>query len=423
MSRGSTALLAVAQVALALGVFLGSWALLHHGTLARGQITDTGGYQEHGDAIARGQVPYRDFQLEYPPGALPVFVLPSLGHEGDRDAYNRWFDRLMALCGCIAVGGVGLALRGLGAGALRSAAALGLVAVSPLLTGSVALSRFDFWPAALAVLALAAVLHERLVLAALALGAAIAAKLWPAVLAPLVVAHVWRTRGPRAAAAWLLGLVAVDAAIFLPFAVLSPGGLRASFHAQIARPLQLESLGGAVLIAVHHLAGTSLHVVTTYGSQNLDGTGARAVEIATTVAGVLALATVWTLYARRAADGERLVAHAAAAVAAVLAFGKVFSPQFVIWLVPLVPLVRGKRGIAAGGLLASALVLTQLWFPRHYWPLAQHLAQPESWLLLARDLVVVALAVLLAWPRRERERLGEGRALLEALQRVRTQVE
>ena len=337
MSRAGSA----ALIAAALCLFLVSWSLLHNGTFARGQITDTGGYQAHGDAIMHGQVPYRDFRLEYPPGALPVFVLPSLGHEGDRDAYDRWFDRLMAFCGCLVVVGVGLTLRALGAGTLRTAAALGLVAVSPLLTGSVVLSRFDFWPAALAVLALAAVLHERLALAALGLGAAIGAKLWPAVLAPLFVTHIWRTRGPRAAAAWLVGLVAVDAAIFLPFAVLSPGGLRASFHAQIARPLQLESLGAAVLIALHHVAGTSLHVVTTYGSQNLAGPGAHAAEIVTTVAGVLALATVWILYARQPADGERFVAHAAASVAAVLAFGKVFSPQFVIWLVPLVPLVRG----------------------------------------------------------------------------------
>ena len=419
MSRAGSAALIVAAV----GLFLVSWSLLHHGTLARAQITDTGLYQQYGDAMAHGQVPYRDFRLEYPPGALPVFVVPSLGHEGDRNAYDRWFDRLMALCGCVAIVGTALALRALGAGTARTAAALGLVAISPLLVGSVVLSRFDLWPASLAVLALAALLHERLVLAALALGAAIAAKLWPLVLTPLVIVHVWRTRGPRAAVAWAVGLVLADAAIFLPFAVLSPAGLRASFHAQISRPLQLESFGGAVLVALHHIAGTSLHVVTSYGSQNLEGTGTPAAEIATTVAGALALLTVWVLYAQRDADGERLVAYAAAAVAATLAFGKVFSPQFVIWLVPFVPLVRGRRGIAASSLFVAALVLTQLWFPQHYWPLAQGFAQRESWLLLARDLAVVALATLLAWPHLEHESLGEGRAMLEALQRVRAQVD
>ncbi len=421
MSRAGSAALFVAAV----GLFLASWSLLHHGTLARGQITDTGLYQAYGDTMAHGRLPYRDFRLEYPPGALPAFVLPSLGHEGDRAAYDRWFDRLMALCGCFAIAGVVLALRALHAGIVRSAAALALVALSPLLAGSIVLSRFDLWPASLAVLALAALLHERLTLGAVALGAAIAAKLWPAVLAPLVVAHVWRTRGRRLALIWLLDLVLVDAAVFLPFTALSPSGMRASFHAQIARPLQLESLAGAVLIALHHVAGTALHVTTSFGSQNLTGTGATAAEIATTVAGVVALALVWASYARRQPSAERLVVHCAAAVAATLAFGKVFSPQFVIWLIPLVPLARGRRGIAAGALLAAALVLTQLWFPRHYWPLAQSFAQPQSWFLLARDLSVLALAAVLAWPKGDLqdEPLGERRAMLEALQRVGAQVD
>jgi uncharacterized membrane protein len=412
-----------ALVAVALGLFLASWSLLHHGTFARGQITDTGLYEYYGDAMAHGQVPYRDFRLEYPPGALPVFVLPSLGHESDRNAYDRWFDRLMALWGCVAIVGAALVLRALGAGPARMTAALGFIAISPLLMGSVVLSRFDLWPSCLVVLALAALLHERLVLGALALGAAIAAKLWPLVIVPLVFVHVWRTRGPRVAAAWAGGLVLVAAAIFLPFAVLSPSGLQRSFHAQISRPLQLESLGSALLVALHHVAGTSLHVVTSYGSQNLVGTGTHAAEVVTTVAGAAALVTIWVLYARGPADGERLVAYAAAAVAATLAFGKVFSPQFVIWLVPLVPLVRGRRGIAASALLAVALVLTQLWFPLHYWPLALHFAQRESWLLLARDLAIVALAAVLAWPRLEHEPLGESRPELEALQRVRAQVD
>ncbi|MDX6466751.1 MAG: hypothetical protein QOI27_1791, partial [Gaiellaceae bacterium] len=355
--------------------------------------------------------------------ALPVFVLPSLGHEGDRNAYDSWFDRLMALCGCLAVAGVGLALRALDAGRRRTTAALGLVAISPVLAGSVLLSRFDLWPAALAVLALAAMLHRRLALAAVGLAAAIAAKIWPLVLAPLFLAHVWRTRGRRAAVTWAVELVVVEAAIFVPFAVVSPGGVWASLRTQMVRPLQLESLGSAVLIAIHDVAGTPLHLVSSYGSQNVAGPGVHEVEIATSVLGVLSLVVVWLLFARRPSDGERLVLYAGAAVAAVLAFGKVFSPQYVIWLVPLVALARGRRGLATGALVASALVLTQLWFPQHYWPLALRFAQPEAWFLLARDLVVVTAAIVLAWPSSEHEPLGERRALIEALQRVRTQVD
>jgi hypothetical protein len=86
--------------------------------------------------------------------------------------------------------------------------------------------------------------------------------------------------------------------------------------------------------------------------------------------------------------------------------GKVLSPQFLIWLIPLVPLVRGRRGLVASALLAVALVLTQLWFPYRYWDLALHFDAAASWLLLARDLVLLALLVVLVEPTRSRRTLG-----------------
>src|SRR5262245_4387548 len=34
-------------------------------------------YQPYGSAVATRHVPYRDFALEYPPGALPMFIGPG----------------------------------------------------------------------------------------------------------------------------------------------------------------------------------------------------------------------------------------------------------------------------------------------------------------------------------------------------------
>jgi hypothetical protein len=99
---------------------------------------------------------------------------------------------------------------------------------------------------------------------------------------------------------------------------------------------------------------------------------------------------------------ERLVRFAAAAVVAFTALGKVLSPQFLIWLVPLVPLVAGRRGLAASALLGLALVLTQLWFPFRYWDFALRFDETVSWLVLARDLVLVGVLVVLAIPLRPR---------------------
>jgi hypothetical protein len=419
MTRAAWAALIVGSLCL----FVLSWSLLHHGSLGSGQIIDTPTYQSYGDAIARGAVPYRDFAIEYPPAALPVFILPSLGHEGEHVAYDRWFDREMALCGCLALLGTALCLRALRAGPARTATALGFFGVAPLLIGSVALTRFDFWPVALAVFALAALLSDRPVPAAVLLGAAIGAKLWPAALLPLFIVWVVKTRGPRAAAVWTAVVAAVLAAIFLPFTVLAPGGIAHSFHSQLTRPLQIESLGSAILIAVHHIAGTTLHVSGSFGSQNVTGPGAHAVEVVTTIAGAVALVGIWVLFARGPATGARLATHGAAAIAALLAFGKVFSPQFVIWLVPFVLLVGGLRGVASWALLAGVLALTHAWFPHHYWALAQGFAPTQSAELLARDLCVAALLLVLAWPGLQHEMLGEHRSRLEALQRVRTQVD
>jgi hypothetical protein len=111
-----------------------------------------------------------------------------------------------------------------------------------------------------------------------------------------------------------------------------------------------------------------------------------------------ALIATWVWFARGPATRERLVRAAAAAVCAFVAFGKVLSPQFLIWLVPLVPLVRGRRGVLAAALLAVALVLTQLWFPYRYWELALHFGTFPSWLVLLRDLALVALFAVLILP-------------------------
>ena len=376
----------IASAAIGSALFLVSWGLLHHGFYARDRIIDTPVYERYGEAMTRGQVPYRDFALEYPPASLPVFVLPALG-EGDFDEYERRFEGLMAA--------LGVACVLLVAFTASSWWAPLFVGVAPLAAGSVMLSRFDLWPAALTVAALALLVAGRFRWGLGTLGVATAAKLYPVLLAPIAFVHVWRLRGRREALICAGAFLVVLAAIVLPFAALAPGGVWDSVWRQAGRPLQIESLGAGLMLAAHHLFGLDLTMESSHGSQNLAGTGAEVFGAVSTVLQAALVIAIWVWYARGPASRDRLLAASAAVVCAFIAFGKVFSPQFLIWLIPLVPLVGGRRGLAASGLLATALVLTQLWFPYRYWDLALEFDAAVSWLVLVRDLVLVGLTFLL----------------------------
>jgi len=383
----------------AIVLFVGSWTLLHLGFYTHTPIIDTPVYQQYGNAIADGKVPYRDFALEYPPGALPMFALPGLAAPGHAQnvstGFRRTFETLMWICGAVALCAMALVLRALRLKAAAVWAALAFAALAPLALGSVILSRFDLWPAAIATAALAALVSGRLRIGHVLLGLGIATKLYPGIFVPIGVAFAWKRRGAREALVCLGLAVGVAATIFLPFFVLAPEGVRHSVTIQLGRPLQVESLGSALLLALHHAVGLGVTEESSHGSQNLAGAGADAVGLVSTVLQLAVLVWIWSAFARGPGDREALVRASAAALCAFVALGKVLSPQFLIWLIPIVPLVRGRRGLWASALLLTALVLTQLWFPARYFRLALHFEPGLSWLLLARDLALVGLTAVL----------------------------
>jgi hypothetical protein len=361
--------------------------------LEQGQLSDVGGYQQWAELVRSGQVPYRDFPLEYPPASLPPFLLAS---------YMSWsyatsFAVLMGVCGAGCIVLIAATLRAVNASSERTWAALLLFAVSPFVLGSLFDTRFDLWPALLALAGIAALVRDRPVLSGVFLGLGFAAKLWPGVLLPIAAIHLWRRRGSGSGMTVVAAFLAATVACFLPFVLLSPHGVWESLRGQLDRPLQVESLGAAILMAAQHAGMRPLTTVTSHGAQALSGRGAGLAADLSTAAEILAVLAVWAGFARsRAREHQAALIAAAATVAAVVAFDKVLSPQYLIWVVPFVPLVAGLRGVVAAVLLLLALGLTQTWFPWSYWQLATGHESPWSWYLLARDLCLVALAGVLA---------------------------
>ena len=365
-------------------LFFVSCAVVRGGLFDSGRYGDAEYYGGYALKMAAGKWPYRDFFDEYPVLAQPLFYAVHL-LPGSFVSSFRW---TMAVFGAAALVLMIVAMRG---PLHRLAIAAAVAGVSPLLVGPVFLNTYDMFPALLTIAAIVAFLHERERTTYVLLALAVAAKVYPVVIVPIVLVETWEHGGRvavRRALAWFFGVLVL---VHLPFAILGPGGLRFSYWTQLKRGLEIESLGGAIVLVLDRLG---LYTATLRdqapGSKDAVGTLPDLLAVLSSLVVIAAVAWVTWLYVRGRRD--RLLA-AAAAVTAFVAFGKVLSPQYVVWLVPLVP----ATGLAASAVFVAAMALTHAEFNR-FGPhgTTAHWGQVLSWWIFARDLVLVALFFVLA---------------------------
>jgi Glycosyltransferase family 87 len=352
-------------------------------------------YRDYGEAIIAGAVPYRDFYVEYPPGALLLFVAPTLVTHAV--SFATAFAGLMLIALAVAMGaGERLAQELRRRSEVVTSPPL-LIGACMAVLGSVAVSRYDSVPAALTVIGLLTLIKGRYRLDGLSLGTAIAVKLYPVVALPVAVTYVVRRAGYRAAASTAAMALAVVAVAYAPFLLWSFDGARSSVAVQLSRSLEVESLGGVVFAATHRAFGITLpeqqyYYDFPYRSADIIG------EISVSV-GASWIAALWIMHARASGAATSLVRYGAATIAAFIAFGKVLSPQYLLWLTPLVPAVAGVRGRIATCFLGLACILTAVVFPSHWDPdLLVQLSAGPLFIYLIRDLVLVGLVAVLSCP-------------------------
>ncbi|SDY18812.1 Uncharacterized membrane protein [Micromonospora pattaloongensis] len=290
----------------------------------------------YAEGLNEGKVPYRDHPVEYP--VVTGYFMGALGlpvHElgATRPELNQgqWFYNLNALVlGVLAVATVAviLSLR------RRRPWDAALFALSPalLLTATV---NWDLLAIAFAAFGLYAWARRRPIVAGIMLGIGCAAKLWPLFLFGPILVLALRTGRWRAPLTTAGAFVATWLALNLPIMVLYYDSWNRFRELNSTRPIDW----GTLWYIGRYLDGNwGERGPFQWLSDNIPALNALSYLLfGLACLGIAALAV-------RAPRRPRLAALAFLVVAAFLLTSKVWSQQFVLWLLPLAVLARPRWG-------------------------------------------------------------------------------
>jgi hypothetical protein len=349
------------------------------------------------ERIFQGELPYRDVAIEYPPGSVPFTILPGLV-VGTGAGYRLAFACEMVLVDAVGLWAASRLARIVDQGRRRIPLAyvLAMVAMGPLL-----LLRFDLVPAVCVLLAATMAAEGRPGWAAAALGYGTAAKIFPGVLAPLLVlglvpAMGWRRSLLRTVPPFLAGF----GLTVVPALLLSVRGTADSILFHVQRGVQIESLWANAIALLDLFGGPQARTVTSFGAYDLSSSVSDEAKLLSGAATLATLAAAaWLVWRRsRRLGGLGPADWAGAFAVGVFAFvlpTRVLSPQYLVWLcAPMVALVTVLAGRRALWTLVAAAVVSQVIFPFRYSQLRRLYPFDVGLLTLRNLLLVVACALV-----------------------------
>ncbi len=358
--------------------------------------------------ILSGQVPYSDFFSEYPPLALLSFLLPAL-IAATQPAYGFLFALEMLLLDLVVLFILWkLATRF----NMRIWCVLGIYTLCLLAVGVITTGRFDMLPAALVLIALYAFVSGRNKTAWAILALGVMAKIYPVIIAPFFALYLLRHRQYRQLMHGITIFLGLLLALSLPWMVRNAEGFwhLISYHAE--RGLHAESSYASVLLVGQILGLTQVTGELSFGSWNLVSPVADSLSRASPYIFVGLLLIIYALYARliwrRAAPvagiatldagaAVLMLRYSLLAILIMLLSSKLFSPQFLIWLCPLLPLVRGRWRYTSWMLFLAVGGLTQYIYPYHY--IEFELGTPYLIAMMAsRNFLLLVMVILFILP-------------------------
>ena len=350
-------------------------------------------YYEKASRAMAGEVPYRDFVVEYPPLTFPLFLAPRL-LTADLATYRALFMGEMLLFDAWAIVLIAAHVaRREGVGRSRAGSA-GTRFMSPSSAPwSSAGSRWHRWLSR-SRRRTGGSRAGRLGGAAAGVGALM--KVFPGVVA--VPALVWDGLRPSGGPARGRGAPAFFATIAIGAAAwLAQGGGRVweSIAYQTGRGIEIESLYGGALLLAGKLVGRDVPIVFSSKAYHVvvgRGSGSRPLPSPAQAWSLLLVG--WRFRRSGMADGVR---YSGAAVLALVVTSKVLSPQFLIWLFPFVVVLGGRAGWLARRLFLLTCLSTAMIYPG---PVFEHLLLHQAGAMIVlntRNLLLVGLTAYLVF--------------------------
>jgi len=392
----------------ALVLLVAGWALtLSVAPWSDERVNDLFVYRSFAEPLLDGGLPYRDIAFEYPPLAAPAIAVPGVlgpGEESFRWAFAAWTlagaAAVVLLCGALA--------RATGG---KPRHAMLAAALMPVLCGALVRTHFDLFPVALLLGGLLLLCRDRPRAGLAVLGLGTMTKLFPLVAVPVALA--WLVARGRRTDAWQGALACAATMAVVAGAVLavSPDGAADAVRYHLDRPVQIESTPAVVLLGLDAVGVGDAVSVSSHRSDGLlhDASDAVSALLAGLLVGLVVL-----LASRVGRTRRELVLASLAATIAFALFGKVLSPQFVIWALPLGALALAWRRYALVAAVALAAIFTQVEFPAHYFDVVAR--EPLALTLVAVRNAALLAALLLAMrelqPSRQEQLLDRRRAPL-----------
>lgn len=361
-------------------------------TIYQAQYSSVGVYFDYSSLVLEGSIPYRDFAVEYPSFALFFFILPRL-FTANYEVYTVLFQVEVFLFDLLGLYLIYRITRGTGQATWKM---LAVYTAAFLAIGPIMAQQYDIFPAIMVLLSLYCFWMGRHKASWVILAAATMTKIYPVAIAPIFLLYYLRNRQYRRIC-WVILVFAVSSLVIVtPFLAAAPDGLSSFINYHAERGIQLESTYSAFALVAGKTGLTSIELDFSAGSWNITGPLADTLLIMSTYLLLfLLLMSYWLIYSRIKPGESQIInlgTYSLLIVAVTLIATKILSPQYLIWLIPLIPLAVGLRyGIWAVFVVIGAL--TYYIFPVNYLELIDLKAWPVA-ILLARDILLILLTVL-----------------------------